>query len=213
MTFIHSEAWPLLSWRGEGGSWCSGAAGRTRRGHRLGRVGPAMGDDLLLLEQRWPPLLAGASSTWRRDMQPRAEGSSLGRAGVIRSTPCKRSHHCLGHAWGSLRSRRARCLLWGWSGCGGNRAPVTLWGRGEGAWAAVPRSTEGLHCSCHKQICCIKRLHQLRHWRGSTQIPPRHLYPPLQRGGATIWRVPACCPPPCAPTHLHPSPVITTNKR
>ena len=80
MTFIHSEAWPLLSWRGEGGSWRSGAAGSTRRWHRLGRVGTTMGDDLLLLKQPWPPLLARALPMWCGDMQPRAEGSLPGRA-------------------------------------------------------------------------------------------------------------------------------------
>lgn len=82
---------------------------------------------------------------------PKAESSSPGRAGAIRTMPCKRSHHYLGHAWGSARCRRARCLLPGWSGCRGNWAPVTIRGRGEVPWAAVPRSTEGLHCLCHKR--------------------------------------------------------------
>lgn len=64
MTFIQSEAWPLLSWTGEGGSWCSGAAGEMI-------LGLTMGADLLFLEQPQPPLLARASLTRCRDVQPR----------------------------------------------------------------------------------------------------------------------------------------------
>lgn len=56
-------------------------------------VGPAV-CDLVLLEQSWPPLLARALPTWCQDLQPRAEGSSQGRAGVIPTMPCKRSPHC-----------------------------------------------------------------------------------------------------------------------
>lgn len=62
-------------------------------------VGPAVGDDLVLLEQSWPPLLARALPMWCQDLQPRAEGSSQGRAGVIPTMPCKRSPHCLGCVW------------------------------------------------------------------------------------------------------------------
>lgn len=176
-------------------------------------VTPAIDEDLLLLEQPWPPLLARALPTWCRDMQPQSESSSPGRAGVIRTMPCKRSHHYLGHARGSARCRRARCLLPGWSGCRGNWAPVTIWGMGEGPWAAVRTSTEGLHCSCHKRRSAGES--STTSTDTGTGALKSHLgiyIPPCREGGSHPEGA-SLLPHLRALTHLCPSPVTTPNKR
>lgn len=49
------------------------------------RVGCALGDDFLLLEQPWPMHCPRGAET----------------AGVIHAMPCKSSHHCQGLARGS----------------------------------------------------------------------------------------------------------------
>lgn len=164
------------------------------------RVGCALGDDFLLLEQPQLALLANTLPPWCRDKQTGLSSNALQKQPSLPGS-------CTWEAEGPVPAVGMEWLQ-------GKPGTCSSLGKGRGG---PGQQSPGPPRGCTVGATNTS-LPQLRHWYGSTETPHRHLYPLSVGRGWQVEGASLLCPTSCThspsvfPTY-HTKPTLISKKR